>query len=164
MTHVQPMRILTAVVAGLVLLACGGSTDEGGTDPATVGASMTVVETPSPSATVDASPTSAAGGIAFPTNPLGDGLEALNRGELVAEGGCLWLVPTGEERLLIVWPLGYSWSADGGVVQVHDESGQVVARAGDRIEIGGHETGGSSPLPACPGRVWEATGPVEVLD
>jgi hypothetical protein len=43
------------------------------------------------------------------------------------------------ERLLI-WPNGYSVKVENGKIHVLDKNGEVVARVGDRIKVGGGET------------------------
>jgi hypothetical protein len=41
---------------------------------------------------------------------------------------------------LVIWPYGYSVNVEDGEIQILDESGQVVARVGDYIRLGGGET------------------------
>lgn len=75
--------------------------------------------------------------------PTGDrgagGFDGLIFGRLVADptydGGCLWL-ETDNGRLSIVWPYGYS-ARFGSTVEVLDETGAVVARAGEDVRFGG---------------------------
>jgi hypothetical protein len=65
-------------------------------------------------------------------------MTALLGGELVLEDGCL-RVKNGHDNYLIVWPHGFSLSTEGGVIQVIDDTGQPIARVGDRVKIGGGE-------------------------
>ena len=76
----------------------------------------------------------------IPTNERGaGGFDALIFGRLVADplydGGCLWL-ETENGPLSIVWPYGYS-ARFGPTVEVLDETGAVVARAGEEVRFGG---------------------------
>jgi hypothetical protein len=50
-----------------------------------------------------------------------------------------WMT-TPSPEYLIIWPYGYSVNVEDGEIQILDESGQVVARVGDFIKVGGGET------------------------
>lgn len=73
------------------------------------------------------------------SQPGAGGFDALIVGKLVADpsfdGGCVWL-ESQYGPLSIVWPYGYS-ARFGSTVEILDETGAVVARAGDEIRIGG---------------------------
>jgi hypothetical protein len=58
----------------------------------------------------------------------------------------------------VEWPFGYSARMEGAKIALMDASGVVVAREGDRIQVGG----GMGPRPA-PNAVWFACGPVQVV-
>lgn len=47
------------------------------------------------------------------------------------------------------WPFGYAARADGGSVLLIDAKGQVLARTGDQVAIGGGYVDGA--IVACPG-------------
>jgi hypothetical protein len=52
---------------------------------------------------------------------------------------------------VVVWPNGYSARADAGRLVVLDGSGDVVARVGDRVSIGGGEVDANGTWLACEG-------------
>jgi hypothetical protein len=53
---------------------------------------------------------------------------------LILNGGYLRLQ---ESNYLLIWPHGFSLRTVGDSIQVIDDNGRVVARAGDRIKVGG---------------------------
>jgi len=62
---------------------------------------------------------------------------------------------------LLIWPSDYGYRESRGTVEVLDERGQVVARVGDHIEVGGGETKSLAHAAAegvvrkvCPGPYW----------
>jgi S-layer protein (TIGR01567 family) len=59
-------------------------------------------------------------------------LGADNSEELILKDGCLRA-----GGFLLVWPYGFSYSADNGTFQVIDSTGKIVARVGDKIKVGG---------------------------
>ena len=78
-------------------------------------------------------------GLPLPTtSPIPDGgnLGALTTGTFHAartpQGACAWI---GEKRAAFVWPYGYRVSFDP--VELLDPDGQVVAREGDIVTVGG---------------------------
>ncbi len=87
--------------------------------------------------------------------------------ELELVDGC-FRVNNGYDNYLIVWPYGFSLSADeNGVIQVIDNKGQPVARVGDKVRFGGgggEMSGGDSgnistyseqlPSIRCSGPYW----------
>ncbi|KAB2944923.1 MAG: hypothetical protein MPEBLZ_02968 [Candidatus Methanoperedens nitroreducens] len=102
----------------------------------------------------------------FPTQkePATSYMQALlgadNPEELIIKDGCLRA-----GSFLLVWPYGFSLSADNGTFQVIDSTGKIVARVGDEIKVGGgaDETpdgrvarGYSAQLPGerCSGPYW----------
>jgi hypothetical protein len=58
----------------------------------------------------------------------------------------------------VEWPFGYSARMESAKVALVDGSGMVVAREGDRIQVGGGM--GAGPVPNA---VWFACGPVQVV-
>jgi hypothetical protein len=61
------------------------------------------------------------------------------------------LEPNGTGRGLI-WPAGYAGQQNGSIAIV-DEKGNVVARVGDTVELGGGEVGPNDAWEVCPGTV-----------
>ena len=87
----------------------------------------------------------------FPTR-----MKALGMGELVLDGQCLSL----GDSTPIIWPAGFTPHSDGGVVQVRNGAGRVIATVGDEIAAGGgYHTLDSG---ACPGEVFFANS-IKVL-
>jgi hypothetical protein len=92
-------------------------------------------------------------------------MTALLEGELVLEDGCLRVNYDDDyDNYLLVWPYGFSLSTEGDVIQVIDDTGQPIARVGDRVKIGGgecikpceHIAKYSAELPSsrCSGPYW----------
>jgi hypothetical protein len=46
----------------------------------------------------------------------------------------------------VIWPIDYMARDDGGRLVVVDGGGNVIARKGDRVEIGGQDVGGGTWL------------------
>ena len=83
-------------------------------------------------------------------------MQALGMGELVLDGECLSL----GDSTPIIWPAGFTPHSDGGVVQVRNGAGRVIATVGDEIAAGGgYHTLDSG---ACPGEVYFANS-IKVL-
>ena len=62
-------------------------------------------------------------------------MESLMEGVLETDdNGCLRV-----DNYLIIWPHGFSLRTEGEGIQVIDSNGQVVARVGDKITLGGGE-------------------------
>ena len=57
-----------------------------------------------------------------------------NRGVLTLQDNCLRL---GQDGPVVVWPPDFTPHINDGIVEVHDADGQVVARVGDLLELGG---------------------------
>lgn len=92
-------------------------------------------------------------------------MEALFEGRVVEdEAGCLRL--DGPDAATVVWPRGWGFERRNGTVRILDADGQLVARLGERMSLGGGEV---ETLPAamgftqadrdlaenhCPGRYW----------
>ena len=106
-------------------------------------------------------------GLAFPRQGPVEGprvmMQALLIGELVLADGCLRIESVhSTESLLPIWPPEFGLAAEGDGVQVLDGEGQVVARVGEEVYMGGG--GGSAArlaecvreqLPAtCSGPYW----------
>ncbi len=78
-------------------------------------------------------------------------LAAAGVGELVLDGPCLRI--KGEYNMhTVIWPPGFSPHVEGGVVQVRNGAGQVIARVGDEIAGGGGYS--KSNHRECPGEVF----------
>ena len=79
--------------------------------------------------------------IAFPRQPADWGsMTALMNGRLVLVDGCLRIEdPLTNTNSLLIWPHDFDWQITEGIVEVLDGAGQVVARVGEEISIGGGE-------------------------
>lgn len=124
-----------AVVAALSLVACGGSGSTGSAGPTPI-----ALRTQEP-----------VGSETPPGCPA-----ALIEGVLVAdaESGVALREADGHVEI-VIWPHGYSGRV-GDPVAVVDADGNVMARVGDRVRIGGGEIG--------PGRSWMACGGITVVE
>jgi hypothetical protein len=106
-------------------------------------------------------------GVAFPRQGPIEGPRAVMQAELIGRlvlvDGCLRIDSIhGAESLLPIWPPEFGLAAQGDEVQVLDGDGQVVARVGEEVYMGGGES--STPglaecvreqLPAtCTGPYW----------
>lgn len=40
---------------------------------------------------------------------------------------------------LLIWPPNYTWNLEHDTIQILDGTGQVIARVGDKVQIGGGE-------------------------
>ena len=78
---------------------------------------------------------------------------ALTSGRLVSsrESG-LALQPPGQPNLPVTWPFGYKAGGFVGSLELQDETGRVLAREGDFVEVGGG-LGGDGSFVACAGTV-----------
>lgn len=78
---------------------------------------------------------------------------AVTEGELVAHD--IWGVAITEAESDIVrqviWPYGFEGRREEAGVVLVDRAGRIVAREGDRVRIGGGETGGTRSWLACGG-------------
>ena len=52
-------------------------------------------------------------------------------GTLREDGGCIWLELENGDEVRVIWPLGYSAAIDP--FAVYDDSGSIVAKAGESI-------------------------------
>ena len=126
-------RWLVFIGVSLAVAACGG-------EPTAI---------PEPDATVLGPPTGAVGGPApssasgptvfFLLQPptVGDRVNMMAGGnaELVLDEGCL---RTGSaDGDLIIWPPGFSLTTEDDGVQILNETGQIVARVGEKVRMGG---------------------------
>jgi hypothetical protein len=103
----------------------------------------------------------------FPKQPPTEGeraaMAALLIGDLVPVDGCLRVNSIyGDGSYLPIWPPEFTLQVQGEALQVLDGDGQVVARAGEEVSMGGGE-GTSSPPPGeasqqlppgCTGPYW----------
>jgi len=99
----------------------------------------------------------------FPVQRGGlDQMTALAEGKLVLDNGYLRLKGFFGEGESLVWPYGFSLRTEGKEIQVIDSDGQLVARVGERIKVGGGEVPAEivekyigQPLPDnCTGPYW----------
>ena len=81
-------------------------------------------------------------------------MEALITGTLarVVQSG-LGLTTPGQPAVAVEWPFRYSARDEGGRIALLDETGVVVAREGDKVQMGG----GMGQF-----NIWYTCGPVEV--
>ncbi len=129
------------------------------------GVELTVIEGGSTARDKDLLLTPPVPGIAFPRQEPTEGfrvaMEAALAGTLQLEEGCLRVRSLHEGRsMLPIWPPEFTLRAEGDQVLVIDGEGQVVARAGEEVYMGG----GSVPVtdewvlqqipPACQGDYW----------
>lgn len=56
------------------------------------------------------------------------------KGKLVLDNGCLRV-----DKYLLIWPHGFSLRTEGEEILIIDSNGQVFARVGDEIYVGGGE-------------------------
>jgi hypothetical protein len=73
------------------------------------------------------------------SGPSGD--QALLRGTIVVESGCLAVSNGPDSNVFVVWPQGYSLDAVDGEVWLVDDAGTAIARIGDEVQMGGGITG-----------------------
>ncbi len=64
---------------------------------------------------------------------------ALLRGKLVATQECLRVTSEGGTDYLLVWPADVMLSTERNVIEIRNRVGQVVARGGSEIQVGGGE-------------------------
>lgn len=153
------LALASALVIVTFLAACGANTSSQGPEGgAPVG---TTPETSS-----DGVP-----GVLFPGRPPG-GVDMMSeiRGGLVLDGrGCL-RVNSGGTDSVVIWPAGFGIEGSGRNVRVLDGEGEIVARVGRAIYMGG---GQASPVGVagltrrelrerCPGPFWIAAPPVRI--
>ncbi len=64
-------------------------------------------------------------------------MEALLNGSLtIGENGCV-LAQTSDSKVTLVWPDGYTVRGDPASYEILDRSGEVVAKSGEELAIGG---------------------------
>lgn len=86
-------------------------------------------------------------------------MDALIAGSLERHGGTgLGIGISDVEITPVEWPFGYTARMEVSTVMLLDETGKVVAREHDRVQVGG----GMGPGPA-PNEVWFACGGVSVV-
>lgn len=82
-------------------------------------------------------------GLFFPSQPSSKTnayMMALGKGRLLTVDGCVRLEGAhGDSGDVVVWPPGYSLDRRDGEVLVLNEKGEVEARVGDEVEMGGGE-------------------------
>ncbi len=103
--------------------------------------------------------------IQAPTNVY---MEALLTGTLVLDpNGCLRVQSEGGQSHLVLWRYGFSLRFEGENLEVLDEAGRVVGRAGEAVRMGGGESSPETvpglPVETCPGPFW-ALGEIEPVE
>lgn len=97
----------------------------------------------------------------WPGPPPAETQEALLDGTLVAQKGCLWVVPQSGPRYAVIWPEQVELASGAGPVRIRDRQTGVAVRVGGRIRVGGGEVPAgavSASLPrVCQGPLWLAT-------
>lgn len=132
------------------------------------GVEVTVLEGASTARDMDLLLTPPVPGIAFPRQKPVEGpgmfMAALLIGTLRLERECLYVEPLqGEGKLVPIWQPGYSLRLEGDQVLVMDGNGQVAARVGEEVWMGGGSAGIDAWVqqqipPACQGDYWIACG------
>ena len=123
------------------------------------------VETTTGSAAIKIDASSSVSGIAFPRQMPVEGeresMTALARGKLVLVGSCLRMGSV--DGNLLVWPPDFTLITENDQIQVLNGAGQVVARVGEDVRMGGGQIGHIEGLgeyvrqqlsPDCPGPYW----------
>lgn len=158
---------LTACVIGLAAVGCGATDEDTGLSAASTVDVRSSESTPSPrpEGTPTAEPQQASDflettsevPILVPTQPRGRADDdALVSGILTLTGRCLWIVPGPlQGGYVIIWPEGTRVTVLDGQIAVVKSNGDVFARAGDVVALGGGEWGGASPE-GCGGPAWGA--------
>lgn len=101
--------------------------------------------------------------------PTNMAMAALMQGSLRLVDGCLRVAAEGDEQsFLVIWPNDTRLEFQGETAALLNGEGQLVARAGDAIRLGGgaDESAGAGerlaelipgmPIPGCPGPYWIA--------
>jgi hypothetical protein len=94
---------------------------------------------------------------------VGDRVNMLAGGniELVLDEGCLRMGSADGD--LIIWPPGFSLTTEDNGVQILNKAGEIVARVGEKVRMGGGQISYPSQLgeyvlrhlpPSCPGPYW----------
>ena len=127
--------------------------------------------TPSPSLEPSATtiPTPVPTDILFPESSVPtDKMMAQLIGKLILVNGCPRMEATDGSSILLIWPYNYSIDRNTQPAQIRDDTGQIVAKIGDYVEMGGGETpiaSNDSRLPkGCAGPVWIVGNGPKVLD
>jgi hypothetical protein len=71
--------------------------------------------------------------VSLPIHPNTDSLDALLRGPLYAEDGCLFVGEAGGELVGVAWPAGTRWNAARNTITVNG----VEASLGEEVQLGG---------------------------
>jgi len=91
---------------------------------------------------------------------------ALLTGTLVMVEGCLRVTNDFGDNYLIVWPSDVTLSTNSDVIEIHNRSGQIMARVGGEVNFGGGEVSQTvaaqssrqirQPAAICLGPYWLA--------
>lgn len=108
--------------------------------------------------------------IYFPRQaPTNIHMDALLKGQLILDDkGCLRVEAEGSEGLLVIWHYEDMLRVTAEAIEVLNGDGQVIARVGEPISMGGGEGGAmidipGMPIDGCPGPYWIAGG-IDPLD
>jgi hypothetical protein len=164
-----PLLVATA----LAVTACGGSASTEDSSESTAktqrnATSLSTTETrdmtnttattasttgDSPLTSPSKSTSSSDKGLFFPRHKKGEVPAALAGGKLVLDHeGCIRLVTAGNRPgATLIWPPAYAARTEGGEIRILDEGGQVVARVGDEVRIGGGFIRGAKALEGISG-------------
>jgi len=156
-------RCLVFIGVSLAVVACGG-------EPTTIAEpSPTVLVPPNGAASEPILASESGPTIFFPKQKPVEGervvMEAELIGELAVIEGCLRVTSSSgsDTDYLLVWPPGFRLSAASDGTHVLNGAGQVVARAGEEVYMGGGEYRYVEQLdeyvrrqlpPGCPGPYW----------
>lgn len=97
-------------------------------------------------------------------------MQALLEGELIEKDGCLRVATDYDDTsFLVLWPYDFAPQVgENGVIEVMDGDGQIVARVGAKVRLGGGAMESSAsqsyyddlipglPIEGCPGPYWVA--------
>lgn len=176
---VLPLALFVAV-AGLVLAGCGGSV-AGNNENEDASVTARVPDTTVTPTTEDTSPT--ASDVFFAKKKPVGGLSASARNSGVLtldEKGCFRIKSVeGRRGHVPIWPASFEMRVEGDEIRILDGQGDLVARVGERLVVGGGEfpgIGRESTLPLesipsvskqvgrkleerCPGQYWLVAPP-----
>ena len=106
---------------------------------------------------IETYPRPGGGMIYFPKQPPTNAyMEALLEATLFLDpNGCLRVESGGGEARLVLWHRDFALKVEGDAIEVLNGDGQIVARVGEAVRMGGGETSASDipglPLSNCPG-------------
>jgi hypothetical protein len=101
--------------------------------------------------------------VRLPGPPPAETQEALLEGTLVAQAGCLWVLPETGTRYAVIWPAHVELEPGAAPARVTDRQSGVSAQVGGPVRLGGGEVPAGSALASvlprgCTGPIWLASG------